>query len=265
MLNRGKGQRYIRCGRRPIKCIPSLDEAGHRKSREACGQANDGYRIAYERQRGDGYSDGAGRSLHGSSGDLGNGTPHSKILIGGHGYYGGYERLPGKVWILAASLREAGVRLLRFKTGTPSRVDFKTLDTSAKMIRRDGDTEGHCFSFFRGKIGSHTCCWLTLPRTKRHALIRRICTERRCTPAKWKVSGRAIARPLNSVTLADKNRHQLFVEPEGGRYDEMYVQGMSTSLPMDVQRLLRTISGGTCGNYAPGICYRYGYHSIRCS
>lgn len=169
----------------------------------------------------------------------------SKILIGEHSYYSGPNGYRASM-DLAASLREAGVRLLRFKTGTPSRVDFKTLDTT-KMIRQDGDTEGHCFSFLSARENrNHTCCWLTYTNETTHALIR--ANLHRAPMYSGKVEGVG-ARYCPSiedkvVRFADKNRHQLFVEPEGLDTTEMYVQGMSTSLPMDVQHaFLRTIPG----------------------
>lgn len=169
----------------------------------------------------------------------------SKILIGEHSYHGGPNGYRASM-DLAFSLRKAGVRLLRFKTGTPSRVDFRTLDTT-KMIRQDGDTEGRCFSFLSARENrNYTCCWLTYTNETTHAVIRENLHRAPMYSGKVEGVGARYCPSIEDkvVRFAEKDRHQLFVEPEGLDTTEMYVQGMSTSLPVDVQyAFLRTIPG----------------------
>lgn len=147
---------------------------------------------------------------------------------------------------LTEDLRRLGLSLRRFKTGTPARVSGKSLDFS-KMTPQSGDEGETGFAFDRtDPAPNRVTCWLTYTTAETHAIIRSsldrsplYCGEivgtgpRYCPSIEDKV-----------VRFPDKERHQLFLEPCGGDTDEYYVQGMSSSLPEDVQRaFLRTIPG----------------------
>ena len=168
-----------------------------------------------------------------------------EILIGTHKYSGGPNGYRASLK-LADSLREHGVELRRFKTGTPSRVDLRTLSLE-RMERQDGDRDFHTFSFLsERKDRNATCCWLTYTNAETHAIIRANLDRAPLYAGLVHGVGARYCPSIEDkvVRFADKERHQLFIEPEGLETNEMYVQGMSTSLPMDVQyAFLRTIPG----------------------
>ncbi|MFA6075413.1 MAG: tRNA uridine-5-carboxymethylaminomethyl(34) synthesis enzyme MnmG [Negativicutes bacterium] len=150
---------------------------------------------------------------------------------------------------LADSLKELGIELRRFKTGTPARVDARTLDFS-KMVIQLGDSEGHSFSFMTpANHWSSVCnmpCWLTYTNARTHEVIRNNFHRAPLFSGTIEGTGPRYCPSIEDKVnrFADKDRHQLFVEPEGRHTNEMYVQGMSTSLPVDVQlEFLRTIPG----------------------
>lgn len=168
-----------------------------------------------------------------------------KIIIGTCAYSGGPigQRSAED---LSQSLKEAGIRLMRFKTGTPARVDRRTLRTEEMKIQ-EGDQEGHAFSFLsERKNRNKECCWLTFTNEETHRIIRDNLDRAPMCNGMITGIGPRYCPSIESkiVRFADKKRHQLFIEPEGEYTEEMYVQGMSTSLPIDVQyAFLRTIPG----------------------
>lgn len=168
-----------------------------------------------------------------------------KIIIGETVYAGGPngQRAAEK---LTASLKEHGVKLMRFKTGTPARVDARSLDFS-KMIVQPGDEECHNFSFLSEVATREQLpCWLTYTNAETHRIIRENLHRAPMYTGVVEGVGPRYCPSIESkiVRFAEKEAHQLFVEPEGLNTREMYVQGMSTSLPMDVQlAFLRTIPG----------------------
>ena len=168
-----------------------------------------------------------------------------KVIIGSCTYSGGPigQRSAED---LSASLREAGIRLMRFKTGTPARVDRRTL-RFPEMSEQKGDTDGHAFSFLsERKNRNKESCWLTFTNEETHRIIRDNLDRAPMCNGIIQGVGPRYCPSIESkiVRFADKKRHQLFVEPEGEMTEEMYVQGMSTSLPTDVQyAFLRTIPG----------------------
>lgn len=135
---------------------------------------------------------------------------------------------------------------MRFKTGTPARVDRRTLRTD-EMAVQEGDTDGHAFSFLsERKNRNKECCWLTFTNEKTHKIIRDNLDRAPMCNGIIQGIGPRYCPSIESkiVRFADKKRHQLFIEPEGQSTEEMYVQGMSTSMPIDVQyEFLRTIPG----------------------
>lgn len=168
-----------------------------------------------------------------------------KIIIGECAYSGGPigQRSAED---LSGSLLKAGLKLMRFKTGTPARVDRRTLRTHEMKIQ-EGDTDGHAFSFLsERKNRNKECCWLTFTNEETHRIIRDNLDRAPMCNGMIQGIGPRYCPSIESkiVRFADKKRHQLFIEPEGEMTEEMYVQGMSTSLPIDVQyEFLRTIPG----------------------
>lgn len=168
-----------------------------------------------------------------------------KIIIGECTYSGGPigQRSAED---LSGSLIKAGLKLMRFKTGTPARVDRRTLRTD-EMAVQEGDTDGHAFSFLsERKKRNKECCWLTFTNEKTHKIIRDNLDRAPMCNGIIQGIGPRYCPSIESkiVRFADKKRHQLFIEPEGQSTEEMYVQGMSTSMPIDVQyEFLRTIPG----------------------
>lgn len=135
---------------------------------------------------------------------------------------------------------------MRFKTGTPARVDRRSLDFS-KMIIQPGDDVVHNFSFMSDvKTREQVPCWLTYTNEQTHKIIRD--NIERAPMANGIITGvgprYCPSIETKIVRFPDKERHQLFIESEGLDTEEMYVQGMSTSMPIDVQmEFLRTIPG----------------------
>lgn len=167
------------------------------------------------------------------------------IIIGEHTHTGGPngQRSAEK---LSQSLLAAGIELMRFKTGTPARVDSRSLDYS-KMEIQPGDKEEENFSFMSDTATREQVpCYLTYTNAQTHKVI--MDNIHRAPMANGLIKGvgprycPSIETKL--VRFPDKERHQLFLEPEGRHTNEVYVQGMSTSLPMDVQlAFLHTIPG----------------------
>ena len=147
---------------------------------------------------------------------------------------------------LTQCLVDAGLRIFRFKTGTPPRVDRRTLDFT-KMIIQPGDEDAPNFSFLtKEPTRRNIPCYLTYTNERTHEIIRQ--NLHRAPMANGVITGIGPRYcPSIETKIArfpEKERHQLFIEPEGLHTNEMYVQGMSTSLPIDVQRdFIRTIAG----------------------
>ena len=168
-----------------------------------------------------------------------------RIIIGENTYDGGPNGQRAAIK-LSSCLLTAGVELMRFKTGTPARVDRRSLDFS-KMIIQPGDDVVHNFSFMSDvKTREQVPCWLTYTNEQTHKIIRD--NIERAPMANGIITGvgprYCPSIETKIVRFPDKERHQLFIEPEGLDTEEMYVQGMSTSMPIDVQmEFLRTIPG----------------------
>ncbi len=168
-----------------------------------------------------------------------------KIILGEISYPGGPNGQRAAI-NLTDCLKEIGVNLMRFKTGTPARVDRQSLDFS-KMIIQPGDDETHNFSFMSDiPTREQIPCWLTYTNEKTHEVIRSNLHRAPMYTGIIEGTGPRYCPSIEDkvVRFAEKTAHQLFLEPEGIYTNEMYVQGMSTSLPVDVQyAFLRTIAG----------------------
>jgi tRNA uridine 5-carboxymethylaminomethyl modification enzyme len=168
-----------------------------------------------------------------------------RIIVGDVAYAGGPNGQRAAMQ-LAQSLRNLGIELARFKTGTPARVDRNSLDFS-KMTIQPGDDEPVNFSFLSEKSKKRQLpCWLTYTNDTTHEVIRKNLHRSPLYTGQISGTGPRYCPSIEDkvVRFPEKLNHQLFVEPEGWDTTEMYVQGMSTSLPEDVQlAFLRTIPG----------------------
>ena len=148
---------------------------------------------------------------------------------------------------LSEMLKKIGINLVRFKTGTPARVNKNSIDFS-KMERQEGDEHPTAFSF-EDKIQDgegQLPCYLTYTTKETHEIIRKNLHRSPLYSGEITGTGPRYCPSIEDkvVRFADKERHQIFIEPIGRDTDEMYVQGMSSSLPEDVQiAMYRTIPG----------------------
>ena len=149
---------------------------------------------------------------------------------------------------LTDSLKSLGIKMYRFKTGTPARIDKRTIDFS-KMEEQKGDERVVPFSFTTNPEDvqiDQVSCWLTYTKEKTHEIIRNNLSRSPLYSGMIEGTGPRYCPSIEDkvVKFADKNRHQVFIEPEGLETNEMYVGGMSSSLPEDVQyAMYRSVPG----------------------
>lgn len=149
---------------------------------------------------------------------------------------------------LTDSLKALGIEMQRFKTGTPARMDKRSIDFS-KMEEQFGDERVVPFSFSTDPESvqiDQVSCWLTYTNEKTHKIIRNNLDRSPIYAGIIEGTGPRYCPSIEDkvVKFADKNRHQVFIEPEGLYTNEMYVGGMSSSLPEDVQiQMYRTVPG----------------------
>ena len=167
------------------------------------------------------------------------------IIIGEHRHDGGPQGLMNAS-LLSASLTELGFELRRFKTGTPARVDVRSVDFD-EMQEQKGDEPVVPFSFLTDrKLENTYSCYLTWTTPETHRIILDNLDRAPLYSGKIHGIGPRYCPSIEDkvVRFADKDRHQIFLEPEGKESREWYVQGMSTSMPEDVQwAMYRTIPG----------------------
>lgn len=187
-----------------------------------------------------------GSIYHGQSVILATGTYlGGKIFIGSAVFSSGPNGLAPSL-MLTDNLTENQIPMRRFKTGTPARVNSRTLNYD-HMERQDGDEKVVPFSFLNDSLDiEQVPCWLTYTNVTTHDII--IENFHRSALFSGEIEGTgprycpSIEDKINR--FSDKNRHQLFIEPEGLNTNEMYVQGMSTSMPEDVQiKFMQSIPG----------------------
>lgn len=149
---------------------------------------------------------------------------------------------------LSDSLKKLGIAMRRFKTGTPARIDARSIDFS-KMEEQFGDERIVPFSFTTDPEDiqkPQVSCWLTYTNEKTHEIIRENLDRSPLYSGMIEGTGPRYCPSIEDkvVRFADKNRHQVFIEPEGLYTNEMYIGGMSSSLPEDVQyAMYRTVPG----------------------
>ena len=169
-----------------------------------------------------------------------------KIHIGETNYDSGPDGVFPSIK-LADVLKRLNIEIFRFKTGTPARINRKSVDFS-KMEIQEGDINPEAFSL-EDKIDKDTKqlpCYLTYTNEKTHEVIRKNLYRSPLYSVKIDATGPRYCPSIEDkvVRFADKERHQIFIEPMGENTEEMYVQGMSSSLPEDVQiEMYRTIAG----------------------
>lgn len=168
-----------------------------------------------------------------------------KIIMGELTYESGPNNQQPSVR-LSHHLRELGFNLVRFKTGTPPRVHGDTIDFSKTEIQ-PGDDKPKFFSYeTKGSNNEQLPCWLTYTSPETHQIINDNLHRAPMFSGLIEGTGPRYCPSIEDkvVRFSDKSKHQIFLEPEGKNTSEYYVQGLSTSLPEDVQlRMLRTIAG----------------------
>ncbi len=168
-----------------------------------------------------------------------------KIIIGELAYESGPNNMAPSI-NLSYHLQELGFDMVRFKTGTPPRVNSKTIDYSKTEIQ-PGDDVPRAFSYETTEyITDQLPCWLTYTGDETHQLINGNLHRSPMYSGMIEGTGPRYCPSIEDkiVRFNDKPRHQIFLEPEGRNTEEVYVQGLSTSLPEDVQkRILATIPG----------------------
>ncbi|KAB7707626.1 tRNA uridine-5-carboxymethylaminomethyl(34) synthesis enzyme MnmG [Bacillus aerolatus] len=168
-----------------------------------------------------------------------------EIIIGDLKYSSGPNNQQPSIR-LSEYLEKIGFDLVRFKTGTPPRVNSRTIDYSKTEIQ-PGDEEPHAFSYETTKfITDQLPCWLTYTNEETHKIIGENLHRSPMFSGMIKGKGPRYCPSIEDkvVRFNDKPRHQIFLEPEGRNTEEVYVQGLSSSLPEDVQyRMLRTVPG----------------------
>jgi len=185
------------------------------------------------------------------------------VIVTGESRYGGGPsgQLPARG--LSGNLADLGFALGRFKTGTPPRLDRQTVDFSA-MERQDGSTEPLAFSFMtEAEVREQLPCWLTYTSAETHQIIRNNLHRAPLFSGAIEGTGPRYCPSIEDkvVRFADKPSHQVFLEPQGWDNNELYVLGMSTSLPLDVQvKMIRSIPGLERAELMrPGYAIEYDY------
>ena len=147
---------------------------------------------------------------------------------------------------LSQALVRLAFQVVRFKTGTPARLNGRTIDY-AQTQEQPGDDDPQPFSFLTGKLQVQQLpCWITYTNEQVHALIRANLHRAPMYSGQIRSSGPRYCPSIEDkvVRFADKSQHQLFLEPEGRHTHEVYVNGLPTSLPRDVQdQMIRLIAG----------------------
>ena len=171
----------------------------------------------------------------------------SRCITGNISSYTGPNGLQSANY-LSDSLEKLGIELRRFKTGTPARIDGNSIDFS-KMEPQYGDEKATPFSFTNTEEDikrEQVKCWLTYTNEKTHEIIRKNLDRSPLYSGYIQGTGPRYCPSIEDkvVRFADKNRHQVFIEPEGEYTNEMYIGGMSSSLPEDVQKeMYQSVAG----------------------
>jgi tRNA uridine 5-carboxymethylaminomethyl modification enzyme len=185
------------------------------------------------------------------------------IHIGKVKIKGGRISEPGSYGI-SDQLKKLGFEVCRMKTGTPARLDGRTINFSAMDVQ-EGDKEGGAFSYLsKRKIVTEGKCYITYTNEKTHEILKKGFNDSPLFTGIIKGIGPRYCPSIEGkiVTFADKKRHQLFIEPEGNNNIEYYINGFSSSLPIDIQyEALRSIKGlENVKIFRPGYAIEYDYY-----
>ena len=166
-------------------------------------------------------------------------------------------------YLLTESITRHGIRTGRMKTGTPVRIDSRSVHFE-DMERQDGENDFHRFSFMGSERHlKQMCCWTTYTNEKVHEVLKSGLADSPLFNGQIKSIGPRYCPSIETklVTFPDKDQHQLFLEPEGENTNEMYLNGFSSSMPMDVQiRALKEIPAfRDLVIYRPGYAIEYDY------
>ena len=169
----------------------------------------------------------------------------SKIIIGDYTKDSGPNGF-SNAQKLSGSLKTLGIKLLRFKTGTPARINGRSIDYSSLEVQK-GEEEIQNFSFLTKKKRKNTAvCYLTYTNLQTHKIIQENLDKAPAISGMIKGIGPRYCPSIETkiVRFADKDRHQLFLEPESLSTQEVYIQGFSTSMPVDIQeQMIHSIKG----------------------
>jgi tRNA uridine 5-carboxymethylaminomethyl modification enzyme len=208
---------------------------------------------------------GMGQEIRGKSVVLTNGTFLNGVIHIGEKQFGGGRIGEKGATGLTEQLVELGFESARLKTGTPPRIDGRSLDYS-KMEVQQGDEEIVGFSYLpieRIKPEQQRNCWITYTDERVHEILRTGFEKSPMYQGRIKGSGPRYCPSIEDkiTRFAERERHQLFVEPEGWNTVEIYVNGFSTSLPEDVQYKALTMVPGfeNCKFFRPGYAIEYDY------
>jgi tRNA uridine 5-carboxymethylaminomethyl modification enzyme len=208
---------------------------------------------------------GMGQEIRSKSVVLTNGTFLNGVIHIGEKQFGGGRIGEKGATGITEQLVELGFESARLKTGTPPRIDGRSLDYS-KMEIQEGDEEVVGFSYLpveRIKAKQQRCCWVTYTSPEVHEILKTGFEQSPMYQGRIKGSGPRYCPSIEDKIsrFADRERHQLFVEPEGWNTVEIYVNGFSTSLPEEVQyKALRMVPGfENCKFFRPGYAIEYDY------
>jgi tRNA uridine 5-carboxymethylaminomethyl modification enzyme len=183
--------------------------------------------------------------------------------IGNVQIQGGRVSEPASKWI-TEQLKEIGFYTDRMKTGTPVRIDGRSVDFS-KMVEQGGEDDFHKFSYldFKPRPLKQLSCWVTYTNEETHTILRGGLKDSPLFNGQIKSIGPRYCPSIETkiVTFSERERHQLFLEPEGVSSQEYYLNGFSSSLPLDVQyNALQTIPGFENARiYRPGYAIEYDF------
>jgi tRNA uridine 5-carboxymethylaminomethyl modification enzyme len=213
----------------------------------------------------EGVVTGMGQEIRATTVVLTNGTFLNGVIHIGEKQFGGGRIGESKATGITEQLVELGFETARLKTGTPPRVDGRSLDYT-KMEVQDGDEEIVGFSYLpvdRIKPSQQRCCWVTYTSPEVHEILKTGFEQSPMYQGRIKGSGPRYCPSIEDKIsrFAERERHQLFVEPEGWNTVEIYVNGFSTSLPEDVQyKALQQVPGfANCRFFRPGYAIEYDY------
>ncbi|RYD56910.1 MAG: tRNA uridine-5-carboxymethylaminomethyl(34) synthesis enzyme MnmG [Sphingobacteriales bacterium] len=206
-----------------------------------------------------------GQEIRGKSVVLTNGTFLNGVIHIGEKQFGGGRMGESRATGITEQLVELGFESARLKTGTPPRIDGRSLDYT-KMEVQYGDEEVVGFSYMpieKIKPQQQRCCWVTYTSDKVHDILKTGFEKSPMYQGRIQGSGPRYCPSIEDKIsrFAERDRHQLFVEPEGWNTVEIYVNGFSTSLPEDVQyKALQMVPGfENCKFFRPGYAIEYDY------